>query len=49
MTITRAFTARRSLAAGTHSIRAMGTLTPIPAIRGREAEIAVLGEDSLPP
>ena len=32
--------ARRSLAVGTNSIRALGTLTPIPAIRGREAEIA---------
>ena len=44
MTMTQAGTPRRSLAGGRNSIRAMGALTPIPVIRGREAEIAVLGE-----
>ena len=44
MTMTRAITARRSLAAVGNSIQAMGTLAPVPGLRGREAETAVLGE-----
>ena len=36
--------ARRPRAVGGNSIRTMGTLAPVPGIRGREAEIAVLGE-----
>ena len=44
MTMPQAIRARRSWAAGGNSIQAMGTLAPVPHIRGREAETAVLGE-----
>ena len=44
MTLTAGARAPRSSAAGGNSIQAMGTLAPVPAIRGREAETAVLGE-----
>jgi len=44
MTMTQAIRARRSSATGGNSIKTMGTLAPVPCIRGREAETAVLSE-----
>ena len=44
MTMTQAIRARRSSAAGGNSIQGMGALAPVPGIRGREAETAVLSE-----
>ena len=44
MTITQALSAGRSPAAVGNSILAMGTLAPVPVIRGREAETAILSE-----
>ena len=44
MTLTQALSAGRSPAAVGNSILAMGTLAPVPVIRGREAETAILSE-----
>ena len=42
MTITQAIGAPRSAAVTGNSIHAMGRLVPVPAIRGRETETAIL-------
>ena len=44
MIMTQALRAGRSPAAAGNSILAMGTLAPVPDIRGRETETAILGE-----